>query len=74
MASLTFRSSKVVYYGPHSCANCGKTVVKMGVEFGGNAFDYPDEPIYPNTEWHVHICDPRLGKTCTLGEMINPKV
>jgi hypothetical protein len=56
---LTFRSSKIVYYGPHACSQCGLMICKMGQEFGGNAFTYPDGPIYPNTEWHVHVCNPR---------------
>lgn len=57
MQKLTFRSSKIIYYGPHECANCGQMIVKMGQEFGGNAFNQPEGPIYPNTEWHVHVCD-----------------
>ncbi len=57
---LTFRSSRIVYYGPHQCDNCGVMICKMGQEFGGNAFTYPDGPIYPNTEWHPHVCDPKL--------------
>ena len=56
---LTFRSSRIIYYGPHKCANCGVLICKMGHQFGGNAFTYPDGPIYPNTEWHPHVCDPR---------------
>lgn len=56
---LTFRNSKVIYYGPHACDNCGAEIVKMGIEFGGNMFDQPSGPIYPNTEWHVHVCDPK---------------
>lgn len=60
---LTFRSSRIVYYGPHECQNCGATVVKMGAEFGGNTFDQPQGPIYPNTEWHVHVCDPKKART-----------
>ena len=58
MANLTFRNSKIIYYGPHACDNCGAVVCKMGAEFGGNTFTYPDGPIYPNTEWHPHVCDP----------------
>lgn len=54
---LTFRNSKIIYYGPHACGNCAVTICKMGHEFGGNMFTYPSGPIYPNTEWHV--CDPR---------------
>lgn len=59
MANLTFRSSRIVYYGPHACPNCAVSICKMGIEFGGNAFDYPSGPIYPNTEWHPHVCDPK---------------
>lgn len=55
---LSFRNSKIVYYGPHCCGNCGVLIAKMGHEFGGNAFTYPTGPIYPNTEWHPHVCDP----------------
>jgi hypothetical protein len=36
----------------------------MGREFGGNAFTYPDGPIYPNTEWHAHVCDPEKPPKC----------
>jgi hypothetical protein len=34
----------------------------MGTEFGGNAFTAPTPPIYPNTEWHIHVCDPALAE------------
>lgn len=60
MKSLTFRNSKIIYYGPHECSNCGVLVAKMGLEWGGNTFTYPRGPIYPNTEWHAHVCDPSL--------------
>ena len=56
--SPSFRSSRIVYYGPHPCENCGVLIVKMGQEFGGNAFTNPTVMIYPNPEWHVHFCDP----------------
>jgi hypothetical protein len=59
MQKLTFRSTKIVYYGPHPCTNCGQPVVRMGQDFGGNAFDQPNEPIYPNAEWHPHVCNPK---------------
>jgi hypothetical protein len=59
---LTFRNSKVIYYGPHSCENCGVQIVKMGREWGGTAFTNPEGPIYPNTEWRPHVCDPQLSK------------
>lgn len=59
MQNLTFRSSRIIYYGPHNCENCGIPIAKMGHEWGGNAFTYPEGPIYPNTEWHPHVCDPK---------------
>lgn len=62
MAPVSFRNSKIVYYGPHSCENCGINIVKMGREWGGTAFTAPEGPIYPNTEWHPHVCDPALVK------------
>ena len=58
MAPLTFRNSRIIYYGPHTCENCGISIAKMGTEWGGTAFTYPTGPIYPNTEWHPHVCDP----------------
>ena len=57
MAPVTFRNSKIIYYGPHTCENCGVLIVKMGTEWGGTAFTNPEGPIYPNTEWHPHVCD-----------------
>lgn len=57
--ALTFRNSKIVYYGPHACNQCGAMICKMAQGYGGNAFTYPDGPIYPNTEWHVHVCNPK---------------
>lgn len=62
MAPITFRNSRIVYYGPHSCSNCGIDIVKAGTEFGGTAFTNPSGPIYPNTEWHPHVCDPASVK------------
>lgn len=60
MAPVTFRNSKIIYYGPHTCENCGVLIVKMGTEWGGTAFTNPEGPIYPNTEWHPHVCDQAL--------------
>jgi hypothetical protein len=54
---LTFRNSKIIYYGPHECEHCGVMICKAAVEQGGSSFTYPSGPIYPNTEWHVHFCD-----------------
>lgn len=58
--SISFRSSSIVYYGPQECYNCGEMVVKAGNEFGGTIFSHPTEPIYPNTEWRPHVCDPMV--------------
>ena len=63
MSPITFRSSKIVYYGPHTCENCGVMIVKMGHEWGGTAFTNPEGPIYPNTEWHPHVCDQDLVRS-----------
>lgn len=60
MTPISWRSSRIAYYGPHSCENCGVNICKMGTEWGGNAFTYPTGPIFPNTEWHPHVCDPNL--------------
>lgn len=58
MAPITFRNSKIIYYGPQPCENCAVPIVKMAREFGGTAFTSPEGPIYPNSEWHPHVCDP----------------
>jgi hypothetical protein len=34
----------------------------MGTEWGGTAFTNPQGSIYPNTEWHPHVCDPDFVK------------
>ena len=74
MANLTFRNSKIIYYGPHACENCGAMICKMAHEFGGNAFTYPEGPIYPNTEWHLHVCDPRLVRVVQSFMKVPPEV
>lgn len=56
---MTFDSPEIIYYGPHACSNCGVSICKMAFEFGGNSFTYPEGPIYPNTIWHLHVCDPK---------------
>lgn len=69
--AITFRSSLIIYYGPHACSNCGALICKMGHEFGGNAFNYPTGPIYPNTEWAPHVCNPatRINHTALTGQI-----
>ena len=56
---MTYDDPEIIYYGPHACSNCGATICKMALEFGGNSFTYPDDLIYPNTIWHPHVCDPK---------------
>jgi hypothetical protein len=35
-----------------------RSLSKPGKNGGGAVFTAPDGPVYPNTEWHPHICDP----------------
>lgn len=44
------------FYGPHACAICGMMIVRASHQQGGEAFDQPDVPIYPNTKWKRHAC------------------
>lgn len=44
----------VVFYGPHACAECGQPIVKAALQQGGQEFDAPEGPIYPNTRWTRH--------------------
>jgi hypothetical protein len=53
---LAMLEPEVIFYGPHPCHSCGVIVCKTSVEHGGMAFDYPSEPIYPNTNWAQHVC------------------
>lgn len=46
------------FYGPHPCAICAKMIVKASPRHGGEAFDAPVGPIYPNTDWRRHDCGP----------------
>lgn len=62
MAPMSFRNSRIIYYGPHPCEQCGIDIAKMGSEWGGNTFTYPNGPIYPNTEWYPHVCDPMFAR------------
>lgn len=49
-------TNRTVYYGPHECDGCGKPIVRVALEQGGQKFDLPDGPIYPNSDWPVHEC------------------
>ena len=48
----------IVWYGPHSCPNCGRTViVKTGNGAPPLALDSEDhDHHYPNFHWHEHQC------------------
>ena len=50
-----------VFYGPHPCEACGGMICKASRGQGGEEFDYPEGPIYPNTEWKRHSC---VSKDC----------
>jgi hypothetical protein len=47
----------LIYYGPHKCHRCDKIICKVAVEQGGEEYDYPEGPIYPNTDWVLHVCE-----------------
>lgn len=47
--------AKFIFYGPYRCG-CGQMVCKTAQNQGGVLFDYPEGPIYPNTEWNYHRC------------------
>ena len=47
-----------IFYGPHPCEACGGMICKASRGQGGEEFDYPEGPIYPNTEWKRHACVP----------------
>ncbi len=53
---------KLIYYGPHECYECGARICRVSLTQGGEKFDYPSEPIYPNSPWHPHECDPTKTK------------
>lgn len=66
MISVVAHDPSLVYYGPHACADCysdlpldavrpAVMIAKLSFEQGGQAFDYPDGPIYPNTVWTPHV-------------------
>ena len=45
---------EIIYYGPYPCERCGRAICKASREQGGIEFDYPQTPIYPNTNWVRH--------------------
>jgi hypothetical protein len=47
---------RIFYGGPHPCSNCDGMIVKASVNQGGEEFDAPEGPIYPNTPWTPHAC------------------
>lgn len=56
MERLTVRKPSLVYYGPHQCPGCTAMICRVSIEQGGRMYEYPDGPIYPNTEFWPHIC------------------
>jgi hypothetical protein len=58
-----------IFYGPYSCAVCGKLICKASYTQGGESFDYPAEPIYPNTEWKRHNCASVVPSTISSHEV-----
>lgn len=50
------KAKHLVYYGPHPCPVCGHYICKVAFEQGGQAYDYPESIIYPNTPWTPHVC------------------
>jgi hypothetical protein len=59
MVFLGRKWDKRTWYGPHPCIRCGKTICRTAQTDGGTEFDYPIGPIYPNTVWGFHKCQPR---------------
>lgn len=48
--------TSLVYYGPYPCPDCGKQICRLAEVQGGERFDYPAGPIYPNVNWTMHNC------------------
>ena len=48
--------TSLVYYGPYPCPDCGKQICRLAKAQGGERFDYPAGPIYPNVNWTMHNC------------------
>ena len=59
-----------IFYGPHDCSSCGRKICKASVQEGGESFDYPEGPIYPNTQWNRHNCIPQA---CRPPSGVGPK-
>lgn len=63
-----------VFYGPHECVRCGKAIAKASTQQGGEEFDYPDGPIYPNTAWDRHNCDnSKVGQPVAATAAVAPE-
>ncbi len=45
-----------IFYGPYHCPDCAVMICKASRSQGGEEFDYPEGPIYPNTPWVRHDC------------------
>ena len=55
--------SSIIYYGPHPCPDCCRKICRVSISQGGETFDYPKGPVYPNTNWKLHVC---TGKETVL--------
>jgi hypothetical protein len=55
-ATLLRRFRKVTFYGPFRCDRCSRMIARAEREKGGRKYDYPEGPVYPNTEWNLHVC------------------
>lgn len=49
-------ANNLVFYGPHPCERCGEEIAKVAREQGGDEYQYPEGPVYPNSEWRPHKC------------------
>lgn len=47
---------RIVFYGPFLCEKCGRMICKASAAQGGIEFYYPQDIIYPNTNWVQHVC------------------
>lgn len=58
---------QLIFYGPHPCERCERTIVKVAREQGGHEFDAPIVA-YPNSHWIGHVC----RKGTDLDQILSP--
>jgi hypothetical protein len=54
MTEAQAKASPRPFYGPFPCEYCGVQIVRAEHAEGGQAFDVPSWPIYPNSTWEPH--------------------